>query len=81
MAPKDKLLKHQTIKRSNRRKRKYYGKARPSLYCITDRQLTFYQWLEKAGVKGSTEVLIKAAQKQALSTRSIETRIPHHIGL
>ena len=31
-----------------------------------------YQWLEKAGLKDSTEALIMAAQEQALSTRSIE---------
>lgn len=35
----------------------------------------FYQWLEKAELKGSTEALIIAAQ--ALSTRSIETRTYH----
>ena len=36
-----------------------------------------YQWLEKAGLKDSTEALIMAAQEQALSTRSIEVGIYH----
>ena len=34
--------------------------------------LETYQWLEKAELKDSTEVLITAAQEQALNTRSIE---------
>ena len=34
-----------------------------------------YQWLEKAGLKDSTEALIMAAQEQALSTRSVEAGI------
>jgi len=33
-----------------------------------------YQWLEKAGLKDSTEALNVAAQEQALSTREIEAR-------
>ena len=36
-----------------------------------------YQWLEKAGLKDSTEALIMAAQEQALSTRSIKAGIYH----
>uniref|UniRef100_A0A7N8XHF5 Reverse transcriptase domain-containing protein n=1 Tax=Mastacembelus armatus TaxID=205130 RepID=A0A7N8XHF5_9TELE len=36
-----------------------------------------YRWLEKAGLKDSTEALIVAAQEQALSTRSIEAGIYH----
>ncbi|KAF7652027.1 hypothetical protein LDENG_00102410 [Lucifuga dentata] len=36
-----------------------------------------YQWLEKAGLKDSTEALIMAAQEQALSTRSIEAGVYH----
>ncbi|KAF7670308.1 hypothetical protein LDENG_00271880, partial [Lucifuga dentata] len=34
-------------------------------------------WLEKAGLKDSTEALIIAAQEQALSTRSIEAGVYH----
>ena len=34
-----------------------------------------YQWLDKAGLKDSTEALIVAAQEQALSTRSVEAGI------
>ena len=34
-----------------------------------------FQWLEKAGLKDSTEALIVAAQEQALSTRSIEAGV------
>ncbi|XP_054913489.1 uncharacterized protein LOC129377515 [Poeciliopsis prolifica] len=36
-----------------------------------------YQWLEKAGLKDSTEALILAAQEQALNTRAIEAQIYH----
>ncbi|TWW69252.1 hypothetical protein D4764_18G0000580 [Takifugu flavidus] len=36
-----------------------------------------YQWLEKAGLKDSTEALLMAAQEQALNTRSIEARVDH----
>ncbi|KAI3377065.1 hypothetical protein L3Q82_000275 [Scortum barcoo] len=36
-----------------------------------------YQWLEKAGLKDSTEVLIMVAQEPALSTRVIEARVYH----
>ncbi|KAK7877546.1 hypothetical protein WMY93_031734 [Mugilogobius chulae] len=36
-----------------------------------------YQWLERAGLKDSTEALILAAQEQALSTRTIEAQIYH----
>lgn len=36
-----------------------------------------YQWLEKAGLKDSTEALIMAAQEQALNTRSIEAGVYH----
>ncbi|KAF7640632.1 hypothetical protein LDENG_00028300 [Lucifuga dentata] len=36
-----------------------------------------YQWLEKAGLKDSTEALIMAAQEQALRTRSIEAGVYH----
>ena len=36
-----------------------------------------YQWVEKAGLKSSTEALIMAAQEQALNTRSIEARVCH----
>ncbi|CAJ0940348.1 unnamed protein product [Ranitomeya imitator] len=36
-----------------------------------------YQWLEKTGLRDSTEALIIAAQEQALSTRSIEAGIYH----
>uniref|UniRef100_A0A669EZW7 Reverse transcriptase domain-containing protein n=1 Tax=Oreochromis niloticus TaxID=8128 RepID=A0A669EZW7_ORENI len=36
-----------------------------------------YQWLDKAGLKDSTEALIMAAQEQALSTRSIEAGVYH----
>ena len=36
-----------------------------------------YQWLEKAGLKDSTEALIMAAQEQELSTRSVEAGIYH----
>ncbi|KAK7906619.1 hypothetical protein WMY93_015231 [Mugilogobius chulae] len=36
-----------------------------------------YQWLERAGLKDSTEALILAAQEQALSTRAIEAQIYH----
>ncbi|CAK6977960.1 zinc-binding domain-containing protein%2C partial [Scomber scombrus] len=35
------------------------------------------QWLEKAGLRDSTEALIMAAQEQALSTRSIEAGVYH----
>jgi len=31
-----------------------------------------YQWLQKAGLKDSTEALTMAAREQALSTRAIE---------
>ncbi len=34
-----------------------------------------YQWLERAGLKDSTEALIIAAQEQALNTRSIEAGV------
>ena len=34
-----------------------------------------YQWLEKAGLRDSTEALIMAAQEQALGTRAIEAKI------
>ena len=34
-----------------------------------------YQWLEKAGLKDSTEELIMAAQEQALSKRSIRAGV------
>lgn len=33
-------------------------------------------WAIKAGLKDSTEAVIMAAQKEALSTRSIKARIP-----
>lgn len=33
------------------------------------------QWPDKAGLKNSTEVLIMAAQQQALSTRSIKAGV------
>lgn len=36
-----------------------------------------YQWLERAGLKDSTEALILAAQEQALGTRAIEAQIYH----
>ncbi|XP_051931065.1 uncharacterized protein LOC127607055 [Hippocampus zosterae] len=36
-----------------------------------------YQWLERTGLKDSTEALILAAQEQALSTRAIEAQIYH----
>ncbi|TWW69263.1 hypothetical protein D4764_18G0000690 [Takifugu flavidus] len=36
-----------------------------------------YQWLEKAGLKDSTEALLMAAQEQALNTRAIEARVYH----
>jgi len=36
-----------------------------------------YQWLEKAGLIDSMEVLIMAAQEQALSKRAIEARVCH----
>lgn len=36
-----------------------------------------YQWLDKSGLKNSTEVLIMAAKEQALSTRTIEAQIYH----
>ena len=36
-----------------------------------------YQWLDRAGLKDSTEALIMAAQEQALSTRAIEAQIYH----
>ena len=36
-----------------------------------------YQWLERAGLKDSTEALIMAAQEQALNTRAIEAQIYH----
>ncbi|KAM6449746.1 uncharacterized protein PHA67_017094 [Liasis olivaceus] len=36
-----------------------------------------YQWLERAGLKDSTEALIIATQKQAPSTRSIEVGVYH----
>ncbi|CAK6954711.1 zinc-binding domain-containing protein%2C partial [Scomber scombrus] len=36
-----------------------------------------YQWLEKTGLKDSTEELIVAAQEQALSTRSIKAGVYH----
>ena len=36
-----------------------------------------YHWLEKAGLKDSTEALIIASQDQALNTRSIEARVDH----
>lgn len=38
---------------------------------VTDMEKTF-QWLEKDRLKHSTETLSMAAQKQVLSTRSIE---------
>ena len=34
-----------------------------------------YQWLEKAGLRDSSEALIMAVQAQALNTRSIEARV------
>lgn len=37
----------------------------------------FYQWLEKASLKESTEVLIIPAQELALSTRFIEAGVYH----
>ncbi|XP_051924320.1 uncharacterized protein LOC127602290 [Hippocampus zosterae] len=36
-----------------------------------------HQWLERAGLKDSTEALILAAQEQALNTRAIEAQIYH----
>ena len=36
-----------------------------------------YQWLERAGLKDSTEALIMAAQEKALNTRAIEAQIYH----
>lgn len=36
-----------------------------------------YQWPEKAGLKDTTEAQMMAAQEQALSTKSTETRIYH----
>ena len=36
-----------------------------------------YQWLEKAGLKDSTDALIIAAQEQALNTRSMEAGVYH----
>ena len=36
-----------------------------------------YRWLEKAGLKDSTEALIVVAQEQALSTRAIEAGVYH----
>ena len=36
-----------------------------------------HQWLEKAGMKDSTDTLIMSAQKQALGTRAIESRVYH----
>lgn len=38
-------------------------------------QIEEVQWLEKAGLRDSTEALIMAAQEQALDTRSIEEGI------
>ena len=38
---------------------------------------TTYQWLEKAGLKASTDALIMAAKKQAINTRSIEAGVYH----
>ena len=35
------------------------------------------QWLEKSGLKYSTEALIMAAQEQALSIRAIEAGVYH----
>jgi len=35
------------------------------------------QWLEKSGLKDSTEALIMAAQEQALSIRAIEAGVYH----
>ena len=34
-----------------------------------------YQWLQKAGLKDSTEALIMAAQEQALNTRAEEAGV------
>ncbi len=36
-----------------------------------------YQWLERAGLKDSTEALLITAQEQTLSTRSIEAGVYH----
>ena len=36
-----------------------------------------YQWLEKDGLKDSTETLIMAAEEQALNTRSMEAGVYH----
>ena len=39
--------------------------------------IKIYQWLEKAGLRDSTEALIMAAQEQAFNTRPIEARVCH----
>lgn len=39
-----------------------------------------YQWLEKVGLKDSTEALIVAAQEWALSARSREVEVYHSRG-
>ncbi|CAJ1059649.1 uncharacterized protein LOC127604228 [Xyrichtys novacula] len=36
-----------------------------------------YQWLERAGLKDSTEALIMGAQEQALSARAIKAQLYH----
>ena len=43
---------------------------------VSDMEKT-YQWMEKAGLKDSTEALLMAAQEQALNTRAIEAGVYH----
>ena len=53
-----------------------YGMYHRQIEEVADIRKT-YQWLEKAGLKHSTEALIMTAEEQALNTRSIKAGVYH----